>query len=154
MRGIILLLCLVSIIDLKAQNNESKIKEAIYSFVFNEKVYNDRLNWNNAPQLKSLIYVEPIDCNNDGIGVYFFRVTLNPLRAYLLVIQDEDIIIIGKKDIDMFAEMEDLYDFLLCSEEEKLFFFQCISNKLFFIYRNNLEVENSNRIKVKGESIK
>lgn len=154
MKKIILLLCLVSIIDMRAQNIDSKIKETIYQFIFNEKKYNDRLDWKNEAQLNSLIYVQPIYSNIEGINVYFFRVFLKPERTYLLISQKDDTIIIGNKNKNMFEEMKELYDFLICSEEEKLNFLQCISNDLFLIYKNNLQVENSNRIKVNGEYIK
>ncbi|MDR0193500.1 MAG: hypothetical protein LBI73_00130 [Myroides sp.] len=153
MKKIILLLCLVSLIDMKAQNIDSKIKETIYQFIDNENQYNNRLDWNNKAQLNSLIYIEPIHSNIKGIDIHFFRVTLKPLRAYLLISQKDNTIIIGTKNKDMFQELKELYDFLLCSEEDKLDFFQHVSNNLFFIYRNNLEVENSNRIKVKAEYI-
>lgn len=153
MKKIILLLCLVSIIDMRAQNIDSKIKETIYQFIYTENKYNDRLDWKNEAQLNLLIYVKPIYSNIEGIDVYFFRVLLKPERTYLLISQKQDTIVVGKKNKDMFEEMKELYDFLICSKEEKLNFLQCISNDLFFIYQNNLQVENSNRIKVNGEYI-
>lgn len=154
MKKIILLLCLCSIINMRAQNIDSKVKETIYEFIYKENQYNNRLDWKNKEQLDMLIYIEPIHSNIEGIDIYFFRVTLKPLRAYLLISQKNETIVIGEKNKDMFEELKELYDFLLCSEEDKLSFLQCVSNNLFFIYRNNLEVENSNRIKVNGEYIK
>ncbi len=136
------------------QKIEPKIKEFIYDFIYKEDPSSKLLDWDNKEELERLIYIELRERNIQDIEVYFFRVTISPSKAYLLIKQQSDEgFVIGKKNKNMFDEMEELYDYLNCSERNKIIFLKSISETLFFIYENNLE-DNSNRIMVDGEFIK
>lgn len=137
-----------------SQELNMEIKEIIYKFINKEDGFKSDLDWCNQKELDSLIFIEPIKSNILNLDIYLFKVKISPSRAYLLINQEEGVLIIGQKGKGMFEELEGLYDFLILSEKEKLDFLKSISHNLYFIYENNLDVKNSNRIKVNGKYLR
>lgn len=143
----------LSVIDVYSQSLDTKIKSVIYEFIRKEDNFRNDLDWCNQEELNTLIYIEPLKSTLLDVDVYLFRVKISPSRTYLLVSQEERTFIVGRKGKEMFDEMKALYDFLELSEKEKLDFLKDTSESFYFIYENNLDVKNSNRIKVYGKDL-
>src|SRR5690606_7233848 len=123
------------------------------NFIYKEDPSSKLLDWDNKEQLELLIHIELKRTDIQNIDVYFFKVLISGSKAYLLINQQSDEgFIIGKKHKNMFDEMEELYDYLNCSEWDKFIFFKSIYETLFIIYQNNL-FNTGYRIEVDGKFV-
>lgn len=154
---IFVLYFLHTVLSLAQTKDDLIIKNVIYHFICEEDQFKSHLDCKDINDLiinNALVVIEEIKVPEmENIKVFFFRRGVSPSRAYLLIKQDKEILIIGQNKKNMFEEMKELYDFIDCSDEKKIRFFSSISKEMYFIYENNLEFKNYNRIRVKGEYI-
>ncbi|WP_286431962.1 hypothetical protein [Myroides marinus] len=88
------------------------IKNVIYHFICEEDQFKSHLDCKDIDDLiinDALVVIKEIKVPEmESIKVFFFRRGASPSRAYLLIKQGKEILIIGQNKKDMFEEMKEL----------------------------------------------